>query len=181
MPTIYEHVPHPHIEARRLAGPTKTIDQRRVDHPNPIVRFNARFGLLITVIVGTMWCAYVFAGIALISLGDNLHSTQELILWISSSFLQLVLLPIIIVGQNIQAKSSDKRAEDTFRDADAVLHESIEIQRHLQAQDVEIEKIVDLVRTLHPELAAAEHQETAPVGDEQAPTRARRTRKGTGD
>ena len=60
-----------------------------------------------------MWCAYVFAGIALISLKDNLGSTQALILWISSSFLQLVLLPIIIVGQNIQAKAADKRAEGT--------------------------------------------------------------------
>lgn len=181
MPTIYQHVPHPHIENRKLAGPTKTIDQRRIHHPNPVVRFNARFGLLITVAVGTMWCAYVFAAIALISLKDNLHSTQELILWISSSFLQLVLLPIIIVGQNIQAKTADKRAEDTYNDADAVLHESIEIQRHLEAQDAEIEKILGLVRTLRPELGAAQNAETAPVGDEKPPTRTRRARKGTGD
>ena len=67
-------------------------------------RFNAAVGLRITVLVGTMWAAYVFAAVALISLPDNIHSTQLLILWISSSFLQLVLLPIIIVGQNIQAR-----------------------------------------------------------------------------
>jgi hypothetical protein len=79
-------------------------------------RFNAAFGLRITVLVGTMWCAYVFAAIALISLPDNVHSTQLLILWISSSFLQLVLLPIIIVGQNIQARASDARAAKTFED-----------------------------------------------------------------
>ena len=181
MSTVYQHVPHPHVEDRKLSGPTRTIDQRRIHHPNPVVRFNARFGLLITVIVGTMWCAYVFAGIALISLSANIHHTQTLILWISSSFLQLVLLPIIIVGQNIQAKSSDKRAEDTYKDADAVLHESIEIQRHLEAQDDEIEKILTLVRTLHPELDTGEHQETAPVGDEKPPARSRRARKGTSD
>ena len=81
-------------------------------------RVNATVGLRITVLVGTMWCAYLFAAIALISLPDNVHSTQLLILWISSSFLQLVLLPIIIVGQNIQARASDARAAKTFEDVE---------------------------------------------------------------
>jgi hypothetical protein len=81
-------------------------------------RFNAAFGLRITVLVGTMWCAYVFGAIALISLPDNIHSTQLLILWISSSFLQLVLLPIIIVGQNIQSRAADARATKTFEDVE---------------------------------------------------------------
>jgi len=40
-----------------------------------------------------------------------------------------------IVGQNLQAKASDKRAEDTYNDAAAVLHEALEIQKHLAAQD----------------------------------------------
>jgi uncharacterized membrane protein len=79
-------------------------------------RINSAVGLRITVLVGTMWCAYVFALIALISLPDNIHSTQLLILWISSSFLQLVLLPVIIVGQNIQARAADARAAKTFED-----------------------------------------------------------------
>src|SRR5580700_11378788 len=103
-------------------------------------RFNAAFGLRITVLVGTMWAAYIFAIVALISLPDNVHSTQNLILWISSSFLQLVLLPVIIVGQNIQAKASDKRAEDTYNDAAAVLHEAIQIEKHLEVQDATIER-----------------------------------------
>ncbi|HEY1650540.1 MAG TPA: hypothetical protein VGG09_01535 [Acidimicrobiales bacterium] len=79
-------------------------------------RFNAAVALRITVLVGTMWAAYLFAAIAFVSLPDNIHSTQLLILWISSSFLQLVLLPIIIVGQNIQARAADARAAKTFED-----------------------------------------------------------------
>ena len=146
MPELFEHVQHPHVAARKTQGPVKTVDQRRINHPNPVIRFNARLGLAITIVVGTMWCAYVFAGIALISLKDNLGSTQALILWISSSFLQLVLLPIIIVGQNIQAKAADKRAEDTYNDADAILHEALQIQRHLKAQDAEIERILSMVK-----------------------------------
>ena len=54
-----------------------------------------------------------------------------------------MLLPVIIVGQNIQAAAADKRSEATFKDASAVLHEAREIQRHLEAQDAEIAKILD--------------------------------------
>ncbi len=96
-------------------------------------RFNAAVGLRITVLVGTMWAAYVFAAVALISLPDNIHSTQLLILWISSSFLQLVLLPIIIVGQNIQARAADARAAKTFEDVEDARNE---IARAIDLLDV---------------------------------------------
>jgi hypothetical protein len=99
-------------------------------------RFNAAFGLRITVLVGTMWCAYVFAAVALISLPDNIHSTQLLILWISSSFLQLVLLPIIIVGQNIQARASDARADKTFEDVEDA---RIKIEHAISLLDIHTE------------------------------------------
>jgi hypothetical protein len=148
MEKLFVHVPHPHIEQRKSSPPAKVRDERRLDHPNPIIRFNARFGLLITLIVGTMWCAYVFAAVAFVSFSANLGSVQNLILWISSSFLQLVLLPIIIVGQNIQAKASDKRAEDTYNDAEAVLHEITDVQAHLEAQDQKILDILARVETL---------------------------------
>ena len=70
------------------------------------------------------------------------HNLTIIVAWVSSNFLQLVLLPIIIVGQNIQAKAADARAEATYKDADAVLHEAIEIQKHLEAQDRAIERIL---------------------------------------
>jgi hypothetical protein len=34
-----------------------------------------------------------------------------IVAWIAQTFLQLVLLPIIIVGQNVQAAASDARAQ----------------------------------------------------------------------
>src|ERR1039458_1917529 len=46
-------------------------------------------------------------------------------------------------GQNIQAGASDKRAEDTYKDAEAVLHEAIEIQKHLASQDAAITEVVN--------------------------------------
>ena len=107
------------------------------------MRFNARFGLKITLIVGTMWAAYLFTILALFALPSALQQgTYFVVVWLSSSFLQLVLLPIIIVGQNIQAAAADKRAEDTYKDAEAVLKESEEIQKHLLAQDQVISDIL---------------------------------------
>jgi hypothetical protein len=95
-----------------------------------------------------MWCAYVFAALALVGLPAALRPNGEgIIAWIAQTFLQLVLLSIIIVGQNIAAASSDKRSENTFKDAEAILSEALEIQRHLKAQDE------DLIAALQAALA----------------------------
>ena len=144
MSSIYEYVRHPRLAELHLKKPIKSSQVRGVDHQNWIVRFNARFGLWITVIVGTMWCAYLFTILAFISLPAAIKSHDAIIIvaWIAQTFLQLVLLPIIIVGQNIQAKAADKRAEDTYKDAEAVLKESEEIQKHLLAQDQAISNIL---------------------------------------
>ena len=158
MPNIYDYVRHPRMEERQLAGPVKTRDLRKLDHPNPFVRFNARFGLRITLVVGTMWMAYAFTVIALFALPDAIkQGTYFIIVWLSSSFLQLVLLPIIIVGQNIQARAADKRSEDTYKDAEAVLKESEEIQKHLLAQD---QAISDILQRL--EVLMAQQEKTTP-------------------
>jgi hypothetical protein len=146
MPSLYEYVRHPRAEELRARGPVKTKDLRRTDSPNVFVRFNARFGLKITLIVGTMWCSYLFTVIALFALPSAIkQGTYFIVVWMSSSFLQLVLLPIIIVGQNIQAASADKRSEDTYKDAEAVLKEAEEIQNHLLAQDKAISDILERI------------------------------------
>ena len=76
-------------------------------------RFNTWVAVRITNIVGSMWCAYVFALLTLISLPAALKSGDPLVIvaWIAQTFLQLVLLPIIIVGQNVQAAATDARAQ----------------------------------------------------------------------
>jgi hypothetical protein len=146
MTDAFQFIPHPHIEDRKKTGPPKVAD---VALPAPTApwygRFNAAFAVKITSGIGTMWCAYAFAGLALVSLPSAIRSGNTVILvsWVSQTFLQLVLLSIIIVGQNVLAAASDKRAEATYEDADAVLHTAVEIQRHLEAQDVEIQKISD--------------------------------------
>ena len=76
-------------------------------------RINTHVAVSVTRLVGSMWCAYLFAILALISLPAAISSHDPIIIvaWIAQTFLQLVLLPIIIVGQNVQAAASDARAE----------------------------------------------------------------------
>lgn len=151
MSKIYEYQRHPRAVELHAGRPVKTRDSRRLDHPNLLVRFNARFGLLITITVGTMWTAYVFTALALFALPDAVkQGTYYVVVWLSSSFLQLVLLPIIIVGQNIQAKAADKRAEETYKDAEAVLKEAEKIQQHLLAQDEVIAGIMSQLQSAAP-------------------------------
>ena len=100
-------------------------------HPSPAIikdamgevdGFNAKFAVLITRLVGTMWCAYLFAVIALLGLGPALEPGGEgIIAWIAQTFLQLVLLSVIMVGQNVQSLAADARATNTFKDAEAIL------------------------------------------------------------
>jgi len=76
-------------------------------------RINAAIAVRITKVVGTMYCAYVFTLIALVALPTIIKTGNPtaLVNWVYSNFLQLVLLPIIIVGQNVISEAQDKRAE----------------------------------------------------------------------
>jgi hypothetical protein len=133
---------HPRVEARKREGPPKAADQP--------VGFNGRIALTLTTVVGTMWCAYAFALLALVALPAALGSgnLQTLVSWVSQTFIQLVMLSVIMVGQNILSKASDKRAEMTYKDADATFHEAEQIQAHLRAQDVAINSMLEKIERL---------------------------------
>jgi hypothetical protein len=136
--TLYKYIPHRRTTARldgMLAGPVKTEDS--LPKGTGFIKFNTWFAVRVTNGVGTMWCAYAFAALALVSLPDAIRSADPVVLvsWISQTFLQLVLLSVIIVGQNVLAAAQDKRSEATYKDADAILAEAVKIQDHLRAQD----------------------------------------------
>lgn len=131
---MFRYVPHPHVRRRKNVGPAKVADQH--DRSTTYARFNTALAVTITASVGSMTCAYVFAVLALFGLPAAIQAgIGGIVQWIAQTFLQLVLLSIIIVGQNVQAQAADKRAADTFADAEAILHEATQIQAHLQVQD----------------------------------------------
>src|SRR3954454_18376238 len=91
-------------------------------------QFNDWLAISVTRIVGTMWCAYVFACLALVSLPAAIRGgTATLVAWIAQTFRQLVLLSIIMVGQRVAAVKSDRQLEQTYKDAEALLKISDEI------------------------------------------------------
>jgi hypothetical protein len=143
----YEYQEHPHIEARKAKGPAVS---KRHQYSKAKLSLNERIGLAVTKRVGTMWAAYVFFGLSLVSLPAALSSGNEIVIvsWVAQTFLQLVLLPIIIVGQNIQAKASDERAIATYDDAGAILEETKQIQEHLKAQDAAIADLTAQLKKL---------------------------------
>ncbi|MFI4933350.1 MAG: hypothetical protein ACHP7N_01915 [Caulobacterales bacterium] len=133
-----QHIPHPIIEKRTKAGPHLTEHEHE--------GFNGRLAIIITNAVGTMWCAYIFTVLALISLPDAIKGgTAPLVAWIAQTFLQLVLLSVIMVGQKVAAQASDKQALQTYQDAEALLkiqdelHQLMKINNEMTA---EIHKLV---------------------------------------
>lgn len=133
-----QHTPHPRIAEREKYGPHVTKDESE--------SINGRIAVVITNMVGTMWCAYVFAGIALISLPAAIQAgTSALISWIAQTFLQLVLLSVIMVGQKVAAAASDKQALQTYKDAEALLKLQDEVHRLIKINNEMTEQIRDLV------------------------------------
>ena len=116
------------------------VHARTTDHhptDTAYQRFNKKLAVTITKNVGTMTSAYLFCALSLLSLPAVLDATGwighpfpgwlvkasliGLVAWFAQTFLQLVLLPIIIVGQNVQAEASDARAAKTFADVETIV------------------------------------------------------------
>ncbi len=132
------HIPNPRITERAQSGPHLTQHER--------LGFNGRVALIITNAVGTMWCAYLFALLALVSLPAALHGgTATLISWIAQTFLQLVLLSVIMVGQKVAAAASDKQALQTYRDAEALLRIQDEVHRLVEINNTLTQEIHESV------------------------------------
>ncbi len=103
---------------------------------NAYARFNKRIALLITNNVGTMTCFWLFCVIALLALPAALVEAHVIsptigligeagfvivVEWMAQSFIQLVLLPALMVGQNLQNIAADARSAKTFEDVERVL------------------------------------------------------------
>lgn len=79
-------------------------------------RINAaltRFGVLVTAGVGSMWCALLFVGIAILATPGVFPPITAIAVWVAQVLLQLVLLSVIMVGQNVQAARTEQIINDT--------------------------------------------------------------------
>ena len=89
---------------------------------------NNKIALTITKVVSSMYCAYFFGLLALISLPEAIHlGLYALVGWVAQTFLQLVLLSIIMVGNDLQSKESNAKLdailEKILKDEEEILRE----------------------------------------------------------
>ena len=97
--------------------------------------FLDKVAVFITKIVGTMWCAMAFTALALISLPAAISGgVSTTISWIAQTFLQLVLLSIIMVGQDLQSRHSELRA-------DADYETNVEAKKDIEALMLRIDEL----------------------------------------
>ena len=113
-----------------------------------ISEFNRRIAEKITAAVSTMWCAYIFAAIALISLPAAIRTGDSLIIvaWVAQTFLQLVLLSIIMVGQQAQADSVAQKISETHV---ASLGEFEMAKEARSIADQELAELKEITRDIH--------------------------------
>ena len=129
---IYRHIPHNANEVHRAEL--------------SVAGFNTRLAVWLTEHVGTMWTAYAFAGLSIIGLfailGWLAPLVALLIAWISQTFIQLVLLPVIMVGQNVLGHKSELQSEEQYNFTMKSYHDIEQIMQHLDRQDEAILEIL---------------------------------------
>lgn len=120
-------------------------------------RFNKKVAIGVTKFVGSMTCAWIFCLLSLASLpavltiAFNLHVFPHwlvaagliaLVAWIAQTFLQLVLLSIILVGGNLSQVASDVRAAKQFEDTEVIADRlNLETQGGLQVIEDHLNRI----------------------------------------
>ena len=103
-------------------------------------KFNLLLAQKVTTGVATMWCAYLFAGIALISLPKAIQSGDSIVIvsWVAQTFLQLVLLSIIMVGQKVQSQ----RVEETINQTHIATLAEFELAK--EARELAHKEVIEL-------------------------------------
>jgi DNA integrity scanning protein DisA with diadenylate cyclase activity len=111
---------------------------------------NRRIAEKITAGVSTMWAAYLFAAIALISLPAAIRSgdTLTIVDWVAQTFLQLVLLSIIMVGQQRSSDDVTKQIEETHAASLAEFEYAKEARALADQELAEIKKMAKEIHTI---------------------------------
>ncbi|MBS2537433.1 DUF1003 domain-containing protein [Catenulispora sp. NF23] len=147
--SLYTALRHPHVHHRRHRGHAHTGQE--------YIGFNGRLAVWITHRCGTMTAFYIatvfqLGWIGLAQAGVlSFDPYPFAFLLFLSSLTQLLLMFVIMVGQQVIGQAADRRAEMTFRDAEAVLHACERLQVHLRAQDLAIRHIVEHMSTCDTE------------------------------
>lgn len=145
------------------------VHKRTVDHlptNTAYQRFNKKLALVITNNIGTMTCFWLFCVISLSSVLAVLYASKIIgtvgfltanafilcVSWLSQNFIQLVLLPALMVGQNLQNEAADARASKTFEDVEDARKRLTEVLDLLDCHTQGgLREVLDAIEELKPQ------------------------------
>ncbi len=117
--------------------------------------FQDKLALVITTAVGTMYAVYFFiVALAGWMLWQGVISKHPFdpypfaFLLFMGNIVQLLLMPLIMVGQNIQARHSELRADEEYKTTLSSYHDLETILKHLNAQDEAIMRQTKILQEL---------------------------------
>jgi uncharacterized membrane protein len=155
--SLLESTPHPWIQQHRVEQPPQARDQA--------VSVNGRIAAWLTRRLGSMWAFYAAGATQLIWMGLAVLHVQRFdsfpfaFMTFLSSLAQLVFMLVIMVGQEVLGRAGDRRSEQTFLDAHAILYECERMKARLSAQDRIIASLCDYTnKQVTDRLARAIHQ-----------------------
>jgi uncharacterized membrane protein len=118
------------------------IENTNLVHQHHLSKLD-RLALFITKKVGSM--GFVFACVILVAIPIFFTSTISIVQYISSGILQLILLPLILVGQNLMGRHAELRAKHDFETNVKAEKEIETILLHLEKQD---EMMLDILHRI---------------------------------
>lgn len=153
---LFHHELHPHPHTSHKV--TITMAEQALKG------FNMKIAVAITRGLGTMICAYIFAILAIIGFpGFNATPTQY-VQWISQTFIQLVALSVLAVGQQVLSKQGELMAEEQYHTTMNSYHDIEQVMQHLCAQDAELLRHAKMLEHLLEKNGISLQQLEAEVG-----------------
>jgi hypothetical protein len=113
-----------------------------------ISKLNYWLAVKITNSVGTMWCAYAFLILDLFMLPPVIKANSVMIwvTYIAQTVLQLVLLPIIMVGQNVIQSQNEAKADTDHKTLTYLATLQDEQMQELKNQTEMLVRLEELLR-----------------------------------
>jgi uncharacterized membrane protein len=164
--SLLETSAHPWIQRHRVQSPPQAINQTD--------GFNGRIAAYLTQRLGSMVAFYASAGVQLAWIVLAVAGVQRFdpypfaFMTFLSTLAQLIFMIVIMVGQDVLGRAADRRSEQTFLDAEAILHECGRMEARLAAQDRIIDSLASYTNSQVTEhLARAIHisRERVTAGD----------------
>ena len=134
-------------ELKRARKPIRNIN---IEHKERLTKLE-RFAVWITDHIGTMGFFLVIFTWTVLWLGGNLIAPKELtfdpypafVLWLFiSNMIQIFLMPLLLIGQNLQGKHAEARAEADFEVNTKAEKEIETVLQHLENQNELIQTIL---------------------------------------